>query len=93
MLWPEVPSVLIICCSIDTFGTPSNAFLLFMNVSQYLPAPLLLLLMKTVPSPGLRHVKEASAVARSVAKSLLEKKSAALLGGEGNRDVMSLIGE
>lgn len=40
----------------------------------------------------MKHLVDNARLTRAVSKQLLEQKSAALLEGRGNRDIMSLIG-
>ncbi|KAJ7647880.1 cytochrome P450, partial [Roridomyces roridus] len=75
----------------DTFRAPSDASLLALSLLQYVPRCVREFLVDNVPCAGLEHVRHTAQVTTEVARELVASKSAALLQGKCNRDIMSLL--
>lgn len=76
----------------DTFGYISNGTILVRDLANYIPRRILELLVDYFPSARLAHGRYAGKLAHSVAKGLVTSKAEALLQGETNRDILSLLG-
>jgi len=76
----------------DTFGSPSKTAIFLHSISQYIPRHILELLGDHAPSSNLNHARSTGRLATHFAKSLVASKTEALLRGEGERDIMSLLG-
>ncbi|CAK5281924.1 unnamed protein product [Mycena citricolor] len=75
----------------DTFASLSGVSLLALGVLQYVPRRMREFLVDHIPARGLKHIRYAARVTKRVARELVASKSAALLQGKGNRDIMSLL--
>jgi len=75
----------------DTLCSPSKAKVFFTSMAHYIPMPLAEMLYDKLPGKGLDKARTNRAVAHKVAEDLLKKKSAALLLGKGDRDIMSIL--
>jgi len=75
----------------ELFGLPSKASLVFLRIGQYMPDGLLTFLLQHGKSPRLQRARLTNTLSRNVAKDLVQQKSQAILEGESNKDVMSLI--
>ncbi|KAJ7198475.1 cytochrome P450 [Mycena pura] len=75
----------------DTFASPSDGSLFALSLLQYLPRCVREFLVDHVPSARLAHIRHTAKVTTTVARELVASKSAALLQGKGNRDIMSLL--
>ncbi|KIK56481.1 hypothetical protein GYMLUDRAFT_47014 [Collybiopsis luxurians FD-317 M1] len=73
------------------FAAPSNSTLLTMELLQFLPRSLLEFLDDLSPSPRLAAIRRAGEVANALAEELVSTKANALLKGEGQKDIMSLL--
>lgn len=76
----------------ETFGSLSDAAIFAQNLWAYLPSQCLHLISKYTPGMTLKHAQYTEKIALDVAKKLVETKTQELLQGEGNRDIMSLLG-
>lgn len=59
---------------------------------QFIPSSILEFFANHAPVQKLEHARHTARVATDVARELVSSKSEALLQGEGNRDIMSLLG-
>lgn len=78
--------------SLDTFGIPSKGDILFTGIATYMPDRILRYFVDKAPTPRLYHIRQLEKIVTDVARKLVRDKSAALLQGLENNDVMSLIG-
>ncbi|KAF7290074.1 PseudoU-synth-2 domain-containing protein [Mycena chlorophos] len=76
---------------IDAFASPSDASLFSWGLLQYMPRNIREFIVDRIPSSRLSHVRHTAKVTNTVAAELVAEKSAALLQGKGNRDIMSLL--
>jgi hypothetical protein len=77
---------------LNLFGTPSSRGLLFLGLAKYIPSPIRVYMATSGSSPRIVRAKEHEKLALATARELLEMKSQELLGGDSQKDVMSLIG-
>ncbi|KAF4562584.1 hypothetical protein EYR36_003978 [Pleurotus pulmonarius] len=73
----------------ETFGSPSLSAIFTVSTWAHLPAGLRHLLQQN--SARLHHARATEKIGNSVAKSLIDAKANALMGGKGGKDVMSLL--
>ncbi|KAF7422931.1 hypothetical protein PC9H_011095 [Pleurotus ostreatus] len=74
----------------ETFGSPSLPAIFTISTWAHLPAWLRHLFQQK--SARLHHARATEKIGNSVAKSLIDAKANALMGGKGGKDVMSLLG-
>ncbi|KAF4591209.1 hypothetical protein EYR40_009812 [Pleurotus pulmonarius] len=73
----------------ETFGSPSLPAIFTISTWVHLPAWLRHLFQRK--SARLHHARATEKIGNSVAKSLIDAKANALMGGKGGKDVMSLL--
>ena len=76
----------------QAFGSMTGMDIFKQSIVPYVPKLVLRLLAAASPNPRLEQLRNASVVATKVAKQLIDEKAEALMGGKGNRDLMSLLG-
>ncbi|RDB25056.1 Leukotriene-B4 omega-hydroxylase 3 [Hypsizygus marmoreus] len=75
----------------DTFGTLTRSDIFLQNFLGYIPDGMRELFVDYLPSKKLTHARSTAKLATGVARALVDSKSAALLHGKGNKDIMTLL--
>lgn len=83
----------LLSCRTTVFGVPSKMKAFFQNFFNYLPMPVTEFLQDTLPLNAYKKARANKKVAHRVARELVQSKSADLLSGKANRDVMSILGK
>jgi hypothetical protein len=76
----------------STFGIPSHAQLLFVNLCRYFPSRFIRYVFETGSDPALRKARDNRIHAHRVARELIEQKRQEMLVGQSGKDVLSLLG-
>ncbi len=74
------------------YGSPSNTAIFMQNLWAYFPPLWLPIISDFTPGMTLDHAKYTEKVATDVASELVQTRMEVLSRGEGNNDVMSLLG-
>lgn len=77
-------------CSFDTYSKPTNNQVLAVTIAQFLPLRFLHWMVHSAPIAKFKHLRYIVKISNDMARRLVAEKSAALLQGEGSRDVMSI---
>jgi hypothetical protein len=77
----------------NTFGTPTCGEIFSQSMLAYIPTCIREFLADHVPSHKLLYARTTGKLATGVAKSLVNSRVDALLHGNRNRDIMSLLGK
>ncbi|THH31663.1 hypothetical protein EUX98_g2562 [Antrodiella citrinella] len=77
--------------SVETFAHLSDGKVFFMNMSRFIPLPLLEIFYAYMPGLGLDPVKRNRAIAHKFAREMVASKSEAVDLGRGRHDVMSIL--
>ncbi|KAH8103445.1 cytochrome P450 [Cristinia sonorae] len=76
---------------VSTFGKLSDGKVFFMNMSRFIPLPLLELFYAYMPGIGMDLVKQNRATSHAFAREMIRNKSEALTDGKGSHDIMSIL--
>lgn len=77
--------------SIETFGGLSDSKVFFMEVSRFIPLPLLEMIYDHVPGLGLDPIIKNRKLAHKFATEMIANKSEAIDLGNDRHDVMSIL--
>lgn len=78
---------------VGTFGRLSDAKIFMLNVSRFIPLPLLEFIHNHMPGLGLDLAKKNRAIAHTFAREMISEKATAAALGKGSHDVMSILGK
>ena len=76
----------------STFGTPTHAQILFMNLGDYFPSRFIRYVFETGSDPALQKVRLNRIHVRRVAKELVEQKRREMAVGQSEKDILSSLG-
>ncbi|KAF9024038.1 cytochrome P450 [Hymenopellis radicata] len=75
----------------DVFGLPTKSSILGLGIVDEIPLAVVNFLFKYFPPRRMAHLFETNKLSTSVARKLVEEKTAALLEGKSRRDIFSLL--
>ncbi|KAF8878342.1 cytochrome P450 [Mucidula mucida] len=75
----------------DVFGLPTKSSILSLGIADEIPLSVINFLFRYFPPRRMAHIFETNKFSTSVARKLVEDKTAALLEGRSRRDIFSLL--